>query len=117
MHRRTFLRKAASAALFGGSAVMVGSLPAAAQRFDRRIEIVNNTGTTIRSVNSTNVGRTDWGIDLLGNSVIPPGRRMVINVEDRTGYCRYDFRAVFTDGRQVTRHGVNVCEVSRWIIG
>lgn len=116
MHRRTFLRKAASAALMGGSAVVVGSLPASAQRYDRRIEIVNNTRTTIRTVNATNVGRRDWGVDLLGNEIIPPGRRMVINVEDRTGYCRYDFRAIFTDGRQVTRQGMNVCELARWVL-
>jgi hypothetical protein len=117
MHRRTFLRKAASAALFGGSAIMAGSIPAAAQRYDRRIQIVNNSGWTIQTVNSTNVGRSDWGRDLLGSSVIRPGRSMIINVEDRSGYCRYDFRAVFSNGRHITRSGVNVCEVARWVIG
>jgi len=45
------------------------------------------------------------------------GDSAIVNVEDRTGYCRYDFRAVFENGRQVTRRAVNVCEVSRWVIG
>jgi len=117
MHRRTFLRKAASAALYGGGALVAGSLPAMAQRYDRRIEVVNNTSWTIETVNSTNVGRNDWGVDLLGRRVIRPGDSAIVNVEDRTGYCRYDFRAVFENGRQVTRRAVNVCEVSRWVIG
>jgi hypothetical protein len=116
--RKTTLALVASAAVLGGAPLVAGSFDqAAAQRYDRRIEIINRTNLTIRTVNSTNVGRSDWGVDLLGNAVIPPGRRMVINVEDRSGYCRYDFRAVFSNGRQITRHGVNVCEVGRWVIG
>jgi hypothetical protein len=115
--RKTVLGLVASAVVLGGAPFVAGSIdPAYAQRYDRRIEIVNNTGLTIRTVNSTNIARGDWGVDLLGRAVIPPGRSMVINVEDYTGYCRYDFRAVFADGRQVTRRGVNVCEAVQWII-
>ena len=115
--RKTVLGLMASAVVLGSAPFVVGSIdPAYAQRYDRRIEIVNNTGLTIRTINSTNIGRGDWGVDLLGDYVIRPGRSMVINVEDRTGYCRYDFRAVFSNGRQVTRRGVNVCEAVRWVI-
>ena len=114
--RKTLLALAATAA-FVGTPMVVGSIDLAhAQRYDRRVQIVNNTGMIIRTVQSTNVGRGDWGIDLLGDAVIPPGHSMVINVEDRSGYCRYDFRAVFANGHQIVRHGVNVCDVSRLII-
>jgi hypothetical protein len=115
--RKTIQVLAASAAVVGGAMVVASIDPAAAQRFDRRIQIVNNSGWTIRTINSTNVGRSDWGRDLLGSYVIRPGRSMIVNVEDRSGYCRYDFRAVFSNGRHVTRSGVNVCEVARWVIG
>jgi hypothetical protein len=115
---RKILALASSAALIAGVAMVVGSIdPAAAQRYDRRIQVVNNSGWTIRTINSTNVGRSDWGVDLLGSRVIRPGHSMIVNVEDRSGFCRYDFRAIFSNGRQITRSGVNVCEVARWIIG
>jgi hypothetical protein len=115
--RKKALALVAAGIALGGASLMAGSFDqAAAQRFDRRIEIVNRTGMTIRTVHSTHVGRSDWGVDLLGRAVIPPGGRMVISVEDYSGYCRYDFRAVFSDGRRITRRGVNVCEIGRWII-
>jgi hypothetical protein len=118
MRKIVFALAAAAAVLVGGSMVAGFSDPAYAQRdrYDRRIEIHNRTGITIREVYSTNVGISTWGRDLLGDEVIPPGRMMMITVEDNSGYCRYDFRAVLTNGREVVSRGVNVCETVAWIV-
>jgi hypothetical protein len=37
---------------------------------------------------------------------------MRLNFDNKYGYCEFDFRAIFEDGTEVTRGGVNVCEVS-----
>lgn len=114
---RKFLALSAMAAVLAGGSLVAGSFDTVrADRFDRRIAVVNLTNVTIQTVNATNVGRADWGIDLLGQHVIPGGQTVVINVEDRTGYCRYDFRAIFANGNIVVRNRVNVCEVARWVL-
>lgn len=84
--------------------------PAAAQ--DRRVRIHNNTDITLYRFYSTNSGAQNWGSDVMGSSTLPPGGSMTMNFDNRYGYCVFDFRAVFEDGQELTRGGVNVCEVS-----
>ena len=79
---------------------------------DRNVMIHNNTGTTLYRFYSTNSGSTKWGKDVMGQSVLPSGRAMRLNFDNKWGYCEFDFRAVFEDGTELTRQGVNVCEVS-----
>ena len=43
--------------------------------------------------------------------MLPSGHSVVINIDDGTGYCQYDFRAVFDDGDIVEQAAVNVCEI------
>lgn len=84
--------------------------PVAAQ--DRRVRIHNNTDITLYRFYSTNSGAQNWGNDVMGSSTLPPGGSMTMNFDNRYGYCVFDFRAVFEDGQELTRGGVNVCEVS-----
>ena len=37
---------------------------------------------------------------------------MTLNFDNVDGYCVFDFRAVFEDGSELQRGGVNVCEIS-----
>lgn len=83
---------------------------------DRRVVIVNHTSSSIYHFYASNVDRGGWEDDILGASVIPPGRRWVINIDDGTGHCYYDFKAVLRDGRKITRYGVNVCTTSSWTL-
>jgi hypothetical protein len=84
------------------------ALPAAA--LDRRVRIINNTGFTIVEFYGSNTGSDTWEEDILGSDVLPSGSSVVINFDDATGYCMFDFRAVFDDGDVLERGGVNVCE-------
>lgn len=84
--------------------------PAVAQ--DRRVRIHNNTDITLYRFYSTNSGAENWGSDVMGSSTLPPGAAMTLNFDNTFGYCVFDFRAVFEDGQELTRGGVNVCEVS-----
>lgn len=85
-----------------------------AQSYNRQVRIVNNTSTTLVYFYASNVDRTTWEEDILGSSVVPSGSSVMINIDDGSGYCRYDFRAVFSDGSEMIRAGVNVCEVATY---
>ena len=85
-------------------------------RHDRRMVIVNESPRIIREFYATNTGVNSWGRDLLGQAVIHPGQRYVVNFDDGTGFCMFDFRAVLDNGRPVERYRVNVCEYVSWTI-
>ena len=53
-----------------------------------------------------------WVITILHGDVIRPGESWDINIDDGTGYCKYDFMAKFVDDTQAKKDNVNVCEVA-----
>ena len=85
-----------------------------ASAYDRRVVVVNNTSTSIQEFYASNTGQNDWQEDILGNDMLQPGQEVTINIDDGSGYCKYDFRAVFEDATETTKAGVNVCEVGRF---
>jgi hypothetical protein len=99
-------KKAALAAVLSVAA----AFPALA--LDRRVTIINNTGYTIVNFFGSNTGTNSWEEDILGRDVLPSGSSVVINFNDGTGYCMFDFLAIFDDGEQLIREGVNICEIS-----
>ena len=87
---------------------------AAAQ--DRRVRIINASNVTVNSFFASNTKRTSWEEDILGNSVLAPGQSVMVNINDGTGACMFDFRAVLANGRKVESHGMNVCQISSWTV-
>ena len=85
-----------------------------ASAFDRHVVIVNKTSYSITEFYASSVGVDDWQEDILGEDVLKHGKSVSVNVDDGTGYCKYDFRAVFDDGSETVKKGVNVCEVGKF---
>jgi hypothetical protein len=54
--------------------------------------------------------------DILGRNVLPSGRSIVINIDDGSGSCRFDFLAVLEGGRRVEQRDFNVCRGSRFVV-
>lgn len=55
--------------------------------------------------------QADWGEDILGRDVLPPGESVFIYFTRFTpGDCFYDIRVVFADGDEGLLYGVNLCE-------
>ncbi|PTV93589.1 hypothetical protein C8J27_11436 [Rhodobacter aestuarii] len=104
MVSRRFVTMAALAGMLASIAV-----PAAA--LDRRVKIVNVTGYTMVRFYGSNTGSDSWEEDILGRDVLPSGDSVVINFDDASGYCKFDFKAVFEDGDELIKEGVNVCEI------
>lgn len=100
----------ATLALFTGAIGMTQS--AAGQ--DRRVWIANNCNQAMTEFYASNAGTGDWEEDILGSDVLMPGRRIRINMRDGSGYCIFDFKAVFRNGREIIRRNINVCRVDTW---
>jgi hypothetical protein len=94
--------------------IAAGDSAVAQDRHDRRMYIVNESNSTIVYFHATNKGTKNWGRDLLGQAVIRPGQRWLVNFNDGTGFCQFDFRAVLENGRAVERYGINTCREVSW---
>jgi hypothetical protein len=78
---------------------------------DRRVRIINETKHTMMRFSASNVGQTSWEEDILGQSTLAPGSSVVINIDDGSGYCLYDFKGVFDDGDEVIQNRIDVCKI------
>jgi hypothetical protein len=102
------LRKLSMLALAGA---MLFSMTAA-QAEDRRVRVINETRFTITHLYGSNVGTQSWEEDILGDKVLGPGQSVVVNFDDGSGYCKFDFMAKFEDGDTAIKQGVDVCTIS-----
>ncbi len=87
-----------------------------AQAQDRRIRLINESSQTIEKFHASNVGRTGWEEDVLGRRVIRPGQSLVINLNDGSGYCRFDFLTVMANGTKIEKRNVDVCKLETYRI-
>lgn len=81
---------------------------------DRRVRIINATGVTMTHFYASNSGQNDWEEDILGQDVLRSGASVVINIDDGTGACIYDFKARFADGDELERYRINVCQITEY---
>lgn len=76
---------------------------------DRHVTIINNSSATITRFYGSNAGSNSWEEDILGSDVLASGSRVSINFDDGSGYCTFDFKAVFADGSTAVQPNVDVC--------
>jgi hypothetical protein len=88
--------------------------PAAQSRdgLNRRVRIHNQTGWTMTHFYASDSRIDDWQEDMLGSDVLPSGSSVMMNIDDGSGACLYDFKARFTNGQELTRFNVNVCQIA-----
>lgn len=83
---------------------------------DRRVSVINNTSYTLERLYGSNVDTGSWEDDIFRSGVLLPGYRVNVNFDDGTGHCRFDLKAVFSNGAVVVRRNVNVCAIEHWTI-
>ena len=105
------LQAATAIAVFATASLLTA---ANASAEDRRVRIINETRFTIVKFYASNVSENDWEEDILGRDVLSPGQSVTVNVDDGTGYCLYDFKAVFDDGDELVRKRIDVCKISSY---
>ncbi len=91
---------------------VVAGVTVDASAYDRRVRIVNESSYDIYEFYASNTGTNSWEEDILGRNILPAGHSVMIDIDDGSGYCRYDFLAVFEDGEEVVSGGNNVCELA-----
>jgi hypothetical protein len=79
---------------------------------NRRVRIHNNTGWTMLRFYASDSRVTDWEEDMLGRGTLAAGSSIMMNIDDGSGACLYDFKAEFTNGQVLTRFNVNVCQIA-----
>lgn len=116
---KTMLKAAVAAAILVGAAAAAAP-PAGApviqsrDGYDRHVTIKNRTGWTMLRFYASDSRSDDWEEDILGSDVLESGQDVRINIDDGSGACIYDFKAEFTNGQELTRSRINVCEVSEY---
>ncbi len=83
---------------------------------DRRIRLINESSYTIEEFHASNVSRRGWEEDILGRRVLKPGQSIVINLNDGSGYCRFDFLTVMSNGAKIEKRNVDVCKLETYRI-
>ena len=101
-----------SAAALSLAATLFALTNSAAMALDRKVQINNQTSYTIVEFYVSNTGTSDWQEDILGSDVLPSGSSVMINIDDGSGYCKYDFLAIFDDGDELVSADNNVCELA-----
>lgn len=85
---------------------------AKAAAYNRRVMLVNNSAEAIHYLYASRTTTTRWEEDLLGAGVLMGNSSRNANIDDGSGACRFDFKARYRSGREVTRMDVNVCAVN-----
>ena len=83
---------------------------------DKRVVVVDRASSPILEFHATPTGEEDWGDDLLGRAVIGVGRFRMVDVEDGSPTCYYDFKAVLANGGTAFRYHVDVCSTESWTV-
>ena len=86
--------------------------PAMAQN---RFFVTNNSGQQINEIYVSSSRVQQWGPDILGSSVLPPGNQ--VWVTPTFSDCVLDVRVVYAGGREDSRMGGNACNISRISFG
>jgi hypothetical protein len=82
---------------------------ASADSNNRNVSFANQGKETIYYIYWRNIAASGWSADQLGSSVLMAGDNWQTTVDDGSGACRFDFRAVTAGGREMLVNDFNVC--------
>lgn len=83
---------------------------------NREVEIVNETSRSMVRFHASNVGTDKWEENIFHGRPLRPGDSATVDIDDGQGWCKFDLKAVFSDGTVLRRYNVNVCSVTSWTI-
>ena len=85
--------------------------------FNRAVKVIDEASSPIYHLYVSNVDTDNWGPDQLGYyEFIGYNRYMAFNMDDGTGHCFFDIKAVLKDGRYAIRRNFNVCREGSWTV-
>lgn len=87
--------------------------PAMATGCDTRFQVVNQSSRAIYSLQYSHASRSDWGVDQLGQNMIPSGG--VWNARASNAGA-YDFRITWNGGGAAELRNINICSASQIVV-
>jgi hypothetical protein len=93
------------------------SAAAAADDKNRKITLENVSSETIRELYAAPVTAKTWEEDLLGQKTLAPGQSISANIDNGTTECHYDLKVVLGDGKSIEQRNINVCAITKWVVG
>jgi hypothetical protein len=85
--------------------------------WDRLVLVENLSSKALHDVQASPISADDWKEDLLGDRTVPSGESINVDIDYGTDECTYDLKAVMADGEEHIQREVDVCAVSKWVIG
>ena len=70
--------------------------------------VLNQTEQSAHSLFAVRSGRPDWGANMLTRGPLAPGAGFNLRPAENAG-CRFDFRMVLSDGREIISRGKDIC--------
>lgn len=85
---------------------------------DRRIRIHNNTSKRIVELYGSPIDDAKYRYNMINgpSEWIRAGGTRVADIDDGSGYCRYDLMVIMANGDRAEKLNVNVCELTDWYI-
>jgi hypothetical protein len=80
---------------------------------DRRVVVVNERASDMVRLYASRTTTSSWEENILTRPIVA-GSSVVVNFDDGSGACNFDFRAVFRDRQSVLMWNINVCTESYW---
>ena len=111
--RKAFALVTAFAAMMSISSAAI----AAPDGKNRKVKVENLSSQSVHYLYASPVTSNTWEEDLLGQGTIPAGTSKVANIDNGTTECYYDLKIKMANGREFVQRRVNVCAVSKWVIG
>jgi len=112
--KKKLLMFVAAAVVSVGLCAAVEPMGAYAQTY--QVKVVNHSSSPILHVYASNVSAPNWGRDVTGPVTIYFNEYLNIDVNDGSGSCYYDLKAVMLDGRAIESRSVYVCNYPTWTI-
>ncbi|MGX7952006.1 hypothetical protein ACWPM1_05505 [Tsuneonella sp. HG249] len=98
--------------LLAGGLLLTLATPALAENWD--FVLVNKTGKTIKLVEVSQTGVSDWKKDKRdedqGPSTIKPGEDYTVHFDKDAGVCKYDVRVTFDEDSQLIFPAFDACK-------
>ena len=75
-------------------------------------QIINKTGQSLTHFYASTTNADSWEEDILGKDTLDDGETFEADIDDGSGKCVFDFKAVFESGQFLVKKGINVCQIS-----
>ena len=80
---------------------------------DRRVMIINERSSDMLRLYGSRTTTGEWEENIFAQP-LRAGAKRVINFDDGTGACLFDFRAIFKDNQTIHQWSFNVCREEYW---